>query len=447
LTPAHTAPNIRRVTTLAQSRFLRLFTFSALYFAQGVPWGFISTGYTVFLTDHGISDGDVAAAVALMYLPWSFKVFFGPLIDWLPIARWGFGRRRPYIIVAELGMVLTLVHLATVADPRAHLGLITAVLVAHNVFAALQDVAVDALAVDILSEDERGRANGLMWAAKVGGIAAGGGGGVYISKLLGFSGLMIAMAVVLGLIMLIPLSVRESAVEQLAKGGRTLLPRWRDIKRSFSFRAPLVGFALAFIGPFGFGMVPTITTKALRGHFHYSDGDIGMLNGVLEPLAGVVGSLIGGWIGDRFGTKKTMAAASLGMAALLALFGATFAHWHRMNYVFGWDLVYYPVNYLYQAVSLGLFMTLANPRIGATHFAVYMATTNLCYTCGTWLSGQLSESIGYAGTYYFAATVQALSVLLLPLCDEKDAERRFRAENAADPLAGEPEPLTRVALG
>jgi MFS transporter, PAT family, beta-lactamase induction signal transducer AmpG len=417
---------------LAQSRFLRLFAFSALYFAQGVPWGFISTGYTVFLTDHGVSDSEVTAAVSMMYLPWSFKVFFGPLIDWLPIARWGFGRRRPYIVVAELGMVLTLVHLAMVGDPRAHLDLITTVLVAHNVFAALQDVAVDALAVDILSNDERGRANGLMWSAKVAGIAAGGGGGVYISKVLGFSGLMIAMAVVLGLIMLIPLLVRESAVEQLAKSAATVLPRWRDIKRSFSFRAPLVGFALAFFGPFGFGMVPTITTKALRGHFHYSDGDIGMLNGVLEPLAGVVGALIGGFIGDRFGTKKTMAAASLVMAAMLALFGATFAHWASLSYVFGWDLVYYPVNYLYQAVSLGLFMTLANPRIGATHFALYMATTNLCYSAGIRLSGQLSESIGYAGTYYFAAAVQALSVLLLPLCDEKDAERRFHAENAAD---------------
>jgi PAT family beta-lactamase induction signal transducer AmpG len=435
------------VTTLAQSRFLRLFTFSALYFAQGVPWGFISTGYTVFLTDHGVSDGDVGAAVAMMYLPWSFKVLFGPLVDGLPIARWGFGRRRPFIVVAELGMVLTLLHLATVADPKSHLDLITWVLVAHNVFAALQDVAVDALAVDILTDDERGRANSLMWAAKVAGIALGGGGGVYVSKVLGFSGLMIAMAVVLGVIMLIPLLVRENAVEALAKSASSVLPSWRDIKRSFSFQAPIMGFLLAFIGPFGFGMVPTITTKALRGHFHYTDDDIGMLNGILEPFAGIAGALIGGFIGDRFGAKKTMAAASLGMAAMLALFGATFAHWGDMKYVFGWDLVYYPVNYLYQAVSLGLFMTLANPRIGATHFALYMATTNLCYSSGTWLSGRLSDSVGYAGMYYFAAGVQALSVLLLPLCNERDAARRFREQNALEPPAGEPEALARAAAG
>ena len=36
----------------------------------------------------------------------------------------------------------------------------------HNVFNSLQDVSVDALAVDLLPEDERGKANGLMFGSK-----------------------------------------------------------------------------------------------------------------------------------------------------------------------------------------------------------------------------------------------------------------------------------------
>jgi PAT family beta-lactamase induction signal transducer AmpG len=435
------------VPTLAQSRLLRLFSFSALYFAQGVPWGFIGVGFPVFLTDHGLSDAQVTAATASMYAPWTFKVLYGPLLDGLPIARWGFGRRRPYIILAELGMAITLLQLALLPDPQSSLWLITALLIAHNVCAALQDVAVDALAVDTLAEDERGRANSLMWAAKVAGVAVGGGGGVYVSKFVGWSGLMVIMAILVGLVMLIPLLVRESAVEKAAQTARSVLPSWRDIKQSFSFPAPLVGFLIAFVGPFGFGMLPTITTKALRGHFHYSDDDLGILNGLVEPLAGAAGALIGGWVGDRFGTRRTMAVSSLMLAAMLALFGATFAHWSNFGYVLGWDLVYYPVNYMYQAVSLGLFMTLANPRIGATHFAMYMATTNLSYMSGTWLSGQLSESVGYAGAYYFAAAVQALSVLLLPFCNERDAERRFRHAAAGAEPSGAPASATRMALG
>jgi len=34
----------------------------------------------------------------------------------------------------------------------------------HNAFAATQDVAIDALAVDVLRQDERGLANGFMFA-------------------------------------------------------------------------------------------------------------------------------------------------------------------------------------------------------------------------------------------------------------------------------------------
>ena len=47
---------------------------------------------------------------------------------------------------------------------------------AHNVFSAMQDVSVDALAVDLLREGERGRANGLMSGSKFAGTLIGGAG-------------------------------------------------------------------------------------------------------------------------------------------------------------------------------------------------------------------------------------------------------------------------------
>ena len=49
-------------------------------------------------------------------------------------------------------------------------GFIAWVFFVHNCFASLQDVATDALAVDLLEDDERGRVNGMMWASKLLGI-------------------------------------------------------------------------------------------------------------------------------------------------------------------------------------------------------------------------------------------------------------------------------------
>src|SRR5262245_28613941 len=114
------------------------------------------------LTDLGFDNTSIGAAMALAYLPWTFpKLIWGAMIDLVPATR--FGRRRPFIIVAEFFMGATLLLLLAV-DAKRQTPLMNAVLFLHNTFAAIQDVAVDAMAVDVLPEHERGRANSVMWA-------------------------------------------------------------------------------------------------------------------------------------------------------------------------------------------------------------------------------------------------------------------------------------------
>src|SRR5262245_22463939 len=99
----------------------------------------------------------------MAWLPWAGKPLLGPLVDRVGFGR--FGRRRPFVLLSEAGMALTLVVLAGV-DPARSLGTYSVLVLVHNVFAAAQDVGVDALALDILSADERGRVNGIMSAGK-----------------------------------------------------------------------------------------------------------------------------------------------------------------------------------------------------------------------------------------------------------------------------------------
>lgn len=101
--------------TLSESRALRLTTFGALYFAQGVPWGFVGVAYVVFLADAGLGTADIGGTMAIAYLPWAFKLLAGPIIDRFPTRR--FGRRRHFIIAAELMMGATLL-LLPMFDPR-----------------------------------------------------------------------------------------------------------------------------------------------------------------------------------------------------------------------------------------------------------------------------------------------------------------------------------------
>lgn len=404
------------------SRLLRLLTFGALYFAQGVPWGFISVGYVVFMADHGLNNEQVGGAIALAYLPWSFKLVWGALVDRFPSAR--FGRRRPYIVVAELGMGLSLLALVLLSDLEHQLGLVSAILFVHNVFASIQDVAVDALAVDVLRADERGRANAIMWAAKSLGISAGGGGGVVLSRHIGWNGLMVAMAVVIWLIMLLPLLLSERAMRAAEALERRL--SLRALRESFAFAAPRVGVLIAFVAPFGYSLASAFETRMMRADLHFGDGAIGTLNGVVAPATGFVGSLLGGVVADRFGTRRTLAGAMVGMALCLAVFALARPHWGSLTVWIVYTVALGTCQYVYGAASLGFFMTLSNPAIGATHFACYMAATNLCYSATAKAGGYLADHLGYVPTYFVAAAIQLAAIALLPLCDERTAEARFR---------------------
>ena len=51
---------------------------------------------------------------AMAYLPWTFKLFWGPLID-----SFGYrlmGNRRPWIIFAQSGMLITLLIMCLIGD-------------------------------------------------------------------------------------------------------------------------------------------------------------------------------------------------------------------------------------------------------------------------------------------------------------------------------------------
>ncbi len=56
--------------------------------------------------------------------------------------------------------------------PVAQIALLTAIAFAVNLFAAVQDVAVDGMAIDVLPPSERGRANALMAFGQVAGFSS-----------------------------------------------------------------------------------------------------------------------------------------------------------------------------------------------------------------------------------------------------------------------------------
>lgn len=148
----------------------KLLPLAGLYLVQGLPYGLQSGLLPILLRARGLSLTRVGLAKVL-YAPWLFKLVWAPLVD-----RRGTPRAWLVLSTAALGLVCGL--LATLAPtsqatmPTPTLGL----LLLLNLAAAVQDVALDALAVQLLEPAELGPGNMVQVVAyKVGAALAGGG--------------------------------------------------------------------------------------------------------------------------------------------------------------------------------------------------------------------------------------------------------------------------------
>jgi MFS family permease len=205
-----------------------------LYFAQGMPVGFIYVALPVFLRQQGVTLTLIGLA-NILALPWSVKFLWAPLVD-------KFGRRKKnWIIIMQFGMTAAVLALMQV-NPASHLHLFFLLVFALNFTAATQDIAVDGLAVRILKDRETGWGN----SAQVGGyrlgMLVGGGVLIYVSAALTWSGVFALMAAIILALMIIPVFIPEDDWNRAAAAPS--LPSKKILSRLRSHLASAGGLAL-----------------------------------------------------------------------------------------------------------------------------------------------------------------------------------------------------------
>ncbi|XP_045633282.1 major facilitator superfamily domain-containing protein 3 [Ursus americanus] len=150
----------------------KLLPLAGLYLVQGLPYGLQSGLLPVLLRARGLSLTRVGLAKGL-YLPWLFKLVWAPLVD----AR---GSLRAWLMLstAALGLVCGLLAALPPAEagPAGLPVTVAGLLLLLNLGAAVQDVALDTLAVQLLEPAELGPGNTVQVVAyKLGAVLAGGG--------------------------------------------------------------------------------------------------------------------------------------------------------------------------------------------------------------------------------------------------------------------------------
>ena len=430
---------------------LRLTTLCALYTAQGIPWGFITITLAAFLADQGLETAQVGDLLAFSTLPWAFKWIWGPLIDRFCFP--SIGKRRPWIVGAQAMMGITVLSMILIEDLTKGVDTLIWMVFVHNCFNSLQDVATDALAVEILDDDEKGKANGYMWASKYLGIAIGGAGMGTVLAQAGLQAALLLQVAMIGLIMLFPLLIRERPEDNLwrftsAKENRrdegaeektSTRELLRNLKKAFSIKSTLAGAGFALVGLSVPNIFMTVAPVMFTNELGWTPEKYAQISGGPVIIAGLVGAVIGGIMVDRFGKKLMIAVGTLAVAGLLALFGGLSSLWESDTFVIGWMVIYTGLNALVQVGLFALFMNLSWSKVAATQFTTYMTFLNISMTFGQKLAGPIDEALSYPSLFLAVSIMHAATLIFLPAIKPEECTKFFsEAEDTGREMAKAP---------
>ncbi|MBV8756184.1 MAG: MFS transporter [Deltaproteobacteria bacterium] len=396
---------------LAERRWLRLFTLGLLFFAQGIPWGFMAITLYGYLAERDASPDTLANITTVTVLPFAFKWVAGPIVDAISSKR--FGRRRPWIVGAQLMMAVTLASLLLLGDFGDHLDAMFALMFAHTVFNALQNVAVDGLAIDLLDKSERGRASGIMYGSKfLGGMAGSAGIGIVVAHA-GLRAGIVVMVIVLLAIMLVPLFVKERAHEEQHK--MSFLDTVKSIPRAFSTRGALIAALVMTWMNLALGMLNPVSGVLFMQHLHWKQEEYSAVTGGFGLPAGFVASLCAGFLADLVGRRRLAAIACIVTAAGWLVFAFNDQWWHHHGFIYLLSMIEPLANATLIVCLWALCMDTTDAKVGATQFAAYTSLTNLSTVVGAKLLGaNVLSYLSFQQTYIFAALLQLVIVGLLP---------------------------------
>ncbi len=409
---------------LSENEFLRYFTFSSLYVAQGIPEGMIFFAIPAWLAMNGKSPAEIGAFVAVIGIPWSFKILVAPLMDrftYLPM-----GRKRPWIIIGQLGLIISLLAASLINEPLNNLNILMVAGFFISFFGAFQDVAVDGMAIDILPINQQARANGLMWGSKTVGTSLSLAISTWIINAHGFASAVIFLSVAVMCIILIPIFFRENIDEKIMPWTKGLASKislkkqmrsWKVIFKSlfkvfFLPTSLLMGVAV-FINSIGNGLMDTLLPVFTIQEIGWTNSDYSQIMATANIVAGLSGMFVGGALVDIYGKKRMMSIYLIALIILTISMAALSTYWPTTFFVPTFIISYY---ILYTFLTIAIFasaMELCWKRISATQFTLYMAISNLGRATGAGYLGFFKDFLIKWEYVILIYTVASLIMLML----------------------------------
>jgi PAT family beta-lactamase induction signal transducer AmpG len=302
----------------------RVFLMLLLGFSAGLPLLLTGGTLTLWLREAGVPLTEIGL-LSFVGMVTTLKFVWAPALDHVPLPVIGrmLGRRRAWMLIAQIIIALALLYMAT-AQPPQNLGAIAIIALVIAFGSATQDIAVDAWRIEVAPESRQGVMAGAYQLGYRLALMAAGAGALYIAEFgswnLAYTVMAVLMVIGMGAALASP-RVEEKheqivgdeavtrAAQRLGKGGQALSFLYRAVVAPFldfvvrnRWNALLI---LALIGTFrisGFAIGPM--ANALYVDLGFTKIEIGNISKIYGVWLGIAGALLGGLAIVRFGLNK-----------------------------------------------------------------------------------------------------------------------------------------------
>jgi MFS transporter, PAT family, beta-lactamase induction signal transducer AmpG len=376
-------------------------------FACGLPLLLTISLLQAWMKEEGV-DLTVIGLMALVGLPYTLKFLWSPFLDRFTLPF--FGRRRGWLLVAQLSLILSIVGLG-LTNPGNNPWMLAFAAFLVTFFSASQDIVVDAYRREDLPDEELGLGSSLYVNGYRVGMLLASGGGLIMADHMSFSMVYVIMAAC----MLPGVITTILAPEPEASAG---IPK--SLKEAVI--GPLVEYfsrsdaiwILAFVLLYKIGdTMASAMTMPFYLDIGFSKTEIGAVVKLFGFWATIAGSLIGGILMLRIGINRSLWIFGF----LQALSTAGFAILAKIGYNVG--LLSGVIAFenlsggMGTAAYVAFMASITNKKFTATQYALLTSLMGVPRVMASAPTGFLAKNIGWEGFFIFCTLIAIPGMLLL----------------------------------
>lgn len=409
-----------------------------LGFSAGLPFLLVFSTLSAWLSDSGISRS-IIGFFSWVGVTYSVKVFWAPVIDRLPLPFLTrlLGRRRSWMLVAQIGIALGLLGMANI-DIHTQTQTLALCAVAVAFCSATQDIVVDAYRIEAVTVEYQGAMSATYVFGYRLALLAAGAGAFYIADYTNWQTAYTAMAALMTvgisttLIIQEPQVSKDKAAQLLEQRLETSLgiqqhaTLWAKFVAWFidAVISPFVEFftrngklALLILALIGLYKMSDITMGVMANPFYlelgFSKKEIAEVTKVFGFFMTIFGASVGGILVARYGIMKPLLLGAILVCVTNLLFAMLAVSTPNLAYLAAVISADNLSGGIASAVFIAYLSSMTNSAYTATQYAVFSSLMTLPANLIGGFSGIMVDKFGYQLFFIYASILGVPAVLLV----------------------------------